>query len=425
MAYLGNNLQVAFSTYKNIDNISASFNGVTTTFPLLVNGISPVPSPINAQQCLISVGGVPQKPDPTGVDGFNLVGGNIVFSSAPASGLKFWGVILAGADYVTAGTAYPNGSVTNPSITFSSNTVTGLYLSSLNVLGFTVNGASVATLSSSGLSLGSSTTLSSSGLSLGSSTTLSSSNLKLNGATSGQTTLIAPAVAGNNTLTLPTGNGSANQLLKNSGTAGSLTYSSATEDSSGVFAFNSGYGSTAPVYGCRAWVNFNGTATGTFAGGASTVTRTAGSTTATVTTTNAHNLITGNRVYAASGVAANLYAVTVLSSTTFTITTTATTVLNAVAITFNFRSIRASGNVNSVVYNGAGDYILNFSSVMPDTNYATSVTVSDSGANFPLYAPLASSNIKTTTAVEVFSSIYDTVAPTFVNTTECNVLIFR
>jgi hypothetical protein len=261
MAYLGNNLQAAFSSYKIIDDISASFNGSTTLFPLTVNGIAPVPAPINVQQCLISVGGVPQEPDSSGVDGFNLVGGNIVFSSAPAAGLKFWGVILAGADYVTAGTAYPNGSVNNPSITFSSNTNTGLYLSSPNVLGFTVNGASVATLSSSGLSLGTSTTL-------------SSPNLRLNGAISGQITLIAPAAAGSNTLTLPTGNGSANQLLKNSNTAGSLTYSSATEDSSGSFSFNSGYGSASTAYGCRAWVLFNGaSATVTGSGNVSSVGR--------------------------------------------------------------------------------------------------------------------------------------------------------
>lgn len=32
-------------------------------------------------------------------------------------------------------------------------------------------------------------------------------------------------------------------------------------DSSGNFAFNSGYGSAAIAYGCRAWVNFNGTGT--------------------------------------------------------------------------------------------------------------------------------------------------------------------
>ena len=32
-------------------------------------------------------------------------------------------------------------------------------------------------------------------------------------------------------------------------------------DSSGNFQFNSGYGSAAVAYGCRAWVNFNGTGT--------------------------------------------------------------------------------------------------------------------------------------------------------------------
>ena len=32
-------------------------------------------------------------------------------------------------------------------------------------------------------------------------------------------------------------------------------------DSSGNFQMNSGYGSVATAYGCRAWVNFNGTGT--------------------------------------------------------------------------------------------------------------------------------------------------------------------
>ena len=32
-------------------------------------------------------------------------------------------------------------------------------------------------------------------------------------------------------------------------------------DASGNFQFNSGYGSVATAYGCRAWVNFNGTGT--------------------------------------------------------------------------------------------------------------------------------------------------------------------
>lgn len=146
-------------------------------------------------------------------------------------------------------------------------------------------------------------------------------------------------------------------------------------DASGNFKFNSGYGSVATAYGCRAWVNFNGTASGTFAGGASTVTRIAGSTTATVTTTTAHGLITGNVVYALTGVVAGTYTVTYISDTSFSFTTVATTALSAVSITFAVNSIRASGNVSSVADTGVGDYIVNFSTAMPDANYATVGTV--------------------------------------------------
>jgi hypothetical protein len=40
-----------------------------------------------------------------------------------------------------------------------------------------------------------------------------------------------------------------------------LTTGAPSWNSSGVFSYNSGYGTVAPVYGCRAWVNFNGTGT--------------------------------------------------------------------------------------------------------------------------------------------------------------------
>ena len=74
-------------------------------------------------------------------------------------------------------------------------------------------------------------------------------------------------------------------------------YSSATGrfsvDSSGNFKLNSGYGSVATAYGCRAWVNFNGTGT---------------------------------------------------------------------------VAIRASGNVSSITDNGTGDYTVNLTTAMPDTN---------------------------------------------------------
>ena len=141
-------------------------------------------------------------------------------------------------------------------------------------------------------------------------------------------------------------------------------------NSTGNLLFNSGYGSVATAYGCRAWVNFNGTGSGTFAGGASTVTRIAASTTATITTTTAHELITGNSVWALTGVVAGSYIVTVLTTTTFTITTVATTVLTAASITFAVNSIRGSGNVSSITDNGVGDYTVNFTTAMVDANYS-------------------------------------------------------
>ena len=69
--------------------------------------------------------------------------------------------------------------------------------------------------------------------------------LRLNGTTSGYTELDSAAIGNNNLLTLPTTS------------AGTLI----AADSSGVLQMNSGYGSNANAYGCRAWVNFNGTGT--------------------------------------------------------------------------------------------------------------------------------------------------------------------
>ena len=65
--------------------------------------------------------------------------------------------------------------------------------------------------------------------------------------------------------------------------------------SGGLLQFNSGYGSVATAYGCRAWVNFNGTGT---------------------------------------------------------------------------PSITGSANVSSITDNGTGDFTINFTTAMPDANYA-------------------------------------------------------
>lgn len=101
-------------------------------------------------------------------------------------------------------------------------------------------------------------------------------------------------------------NGTRNWTWRIEGSSGALTARDNTAvaerlriDTSGNLYFNSGYGSAAVAYGCRAWVNFNGT-------------------------TN----------------------------------------------TGGFCTIRASGNVTSVADNGTGDYTVNFTTAMPDANYA-------------------------------------------------------
>ena len=138
----------------------------------------------------------------------------------------------------------------------------------------------------------------------------------------------------------------------------------------GDLQFNSGFGSVATAYGCRAWVSFDGTASGAFPGGTSTVTRVAGSSTATVTTTTAHGLIVGSTVQALTGVVAGTYVVTgSTSTTTFTFTTAATTALTNVSITFAVNSIYADGNVSSVADIAVGRYAVNFVTAFPDANY--------------------------------------------------------
>ena len=76
------------SNIREVDDISSGFNGSTTQFGLAIGGSGV--SPVTAQQMLISVGGVFQNPN----QDFNVSGSNIIFTTAPASGLDFFGTIL-------------------------------------------------------------------------------------------------------------------------------------------------------------------------------------------------------------------------------------------------------------------------------------------------------------------------------------------
>jgi hypothetical protein len=118
-------------------------------------------------------------------------------------------------------------------------------------------------------------------------------------------------------------------------------------DGSGNLQFNSGYGSVATAYGCRAWVNFNGTGT---------------------------------------------------------------------------VAIRGSGNVSSIGDNGTGDYTVNFTNAMPDTNYAVAGTAqSGSSTRGGMMAPKFGGTYSTS-AVQIF--LADS-ANAFLDSAVVGVQIFR
>jgi len=144
----------------------------------------------------------------------------------------------------------------------------------------------------------------------------------------GTVTLLAPVTNTNRTLTLPdvtdtVAGIAATQTLTNK----TLTSPSLTTPNidSAQFATVSG---TAPIYPCRAWVNFNGTGT---------------------------------------------------------------------------VAIRASGNVSSITDNGAGDYTVNFTTAMPDANYAPAIATQRNGINSAVWgsvkydSTMAASNVRIAT----------------------------
>ena len=145
-------------------------------------------------------------------------------------------------------------------------------------------------------------------------------------------------------------------------------------DASSNFLFNSGYGSVAVAYGCRAWVNFNGA-------GALTGTYSQSGTAITVTVTS-HGLSQGQSIYitfqtgAASAEAFTVTSVTSANIFVVTSATSQTTSGNCTLATI----IRASGNVSSITDNGTGDYTVNFTTAMPDANYTLVATIKPTAA---------------------------------------------
>lgn len=122
---------------------------------------------------------------------------------------------------------------------------------------------------------------------------------------------------------------------------------------------------SAPIYACRAWVNFRGT---TQSG-----------------TATASGLVSGQ--YTANVTSATQFTV-VYSSTTYTINTSGNheiaggvvgesegvdLTVSGTSVTIDTQ-IRGSGNVSSITDNGTGNYTVNFLTAMPDANYSVNGT---------------------------------------------------
>jgi len=227
MSYIGT--QPTAGSYRKLTDISSGFNGSTTTFQLSVPpGTSDYyVTPLSTYQLLISVNNVLKNP---GVD-YTLNGSQIVFTTAPATGVNFFGVLMGDAVSISAPAAgtvtsstltndltvvHNAGSVTTPSVTTTNNLNTGIYFPATNNVAVTTNGVQRILFDASG-------------------NTNVVGSLRLSGSTSGYNGFKAAAVAGSTVWTLPTADGTANQVLKTDG-SGNLGWVSS---SSGVFGAGS------------------------------------------------------------------------------------------------------------------------------------------------------------------------------------------
>lgn len=182
-------------------------------------------------------------------------------------------------------------------------------------------------------------------------------------------------------------------------------------------AFNSGYGSVATAYACRAWVNFNGAfsdssgQSGTYSCSGSTIT----------ITDNAHGLEVGDSIHAVFTRSAGdsvtitddfFTVLTVPSADTFTIQTVVGTTDQSGTVNYDSDAltataegpIRASGNVSSITDGGPGIYTVNFTNAMPDSNYAVTGMKANAVSNIGSHLKISGTPAASSVVVESYEN---------------------
>ena len=132
------------SNIKRIDDISSSFNGILTSFALTSN--SSVVTPTSNQSLVVNLGGVIQ--DPT--DDYTITNNNIVFSTAPVSGLSF-SAILLGTSYSAVSQTSEYTSVAGIA-TYASNAGIATYASNSGIATYASNAGIATYASTAGIS---------------------------------------------------------------------------------------------------------------------------------------------------------------------------------------------------------------------------------------------------------------------------------
>jgi hypothetical protein len=161
VAYVGN--QPARGQWRKLTDISASFNGVLTTF---TTSVPPGTSEYyvtagSASQLVVSLGGVIQQPD---LD-YTVSTNSITFTTAPAGGLSFFAVL--GGDALNTGTPSDGtvtssklagslnvglaaGSAAAPSLFFTGDSNTGVYSPGADQIAISTDGTARLSVDASG-----------------------------------------------------------------------------------------------------------------------------------------------------------------------------------------------------------------------------------------------------------------------------------